>query len=154
MQKKIECPAYLFYETNDDGSKKENGIIGINPIYSTKEAACADVAIPNDVAITGHTALKIDLWVGFMIPKGHKIVMYPRSSLLFKHGLMQPVSIIDSDYSMQHVHVPVYNLTNSTVFLKAGTRIAQIECVPAYDCATWQHSDKVRGEGGFGSTGI
>lgn len=154
MKKKdtVSCTAYLFYEQNEDGSRKADGIIGIQPTYQTKEAACADVAIPYPATIPLHKAMKFDLWIGFEIPKGYKIIMYPRSSLLTKKGLMQPVSIIDSDYSGQHVYVPFVNITDEPVELAKGERVAQIECVPVYDCVDWARIEHDR-NGGFGSTG-
>lgn len=151
--KKVSCPAYLFFDGDD---YKTSAIKGINPVYKTKGAACADVSIPVKVALPPHETTLIDLYVGFEIPEGYKIVMYPRSSLLVKRGIMQPVSIIDYDYSGQHVHVPLHNLTNNTIFLAAGERVAQIECVPMYDCEDWQHDgiERAKVNGGFGSTGV
>lgn len=151
--KTISCPAYLFFEQDEKGNKKQDGVMGINPVYMTKGSACADVAIPYDIVIPAHKAAKFDLWIGFEIPEGYKVIMYPRSSLLVKYSLLQPVSIIDSDYSGQHVHVPFFNPTDTDIKLEKGTRVAQIECVPAYNCEDWEHKNKDRGEGGFGSTG-
>lgn len=153
--KKISCPAYLFFEENGDGTKKVGGIMGINPVYKTKGAACADVALPYDVTLLPHETYCLDLWIGFEIPEGYKVVMYPRSSLLVKKGLMSPVSIIDQDYSGQRVHWPVHNLTNQRVKIEKGERVVQIECVPCLDCEDWTHDNKERASvnGGFGSTG-
>lgn len=125
---------------------------GFMPVYKTTESACADVALPEDVSILPGEIRKIPLDISFDIPNGHKIVMYPRSSLLTKYGLMCPTSIIDSDYSGQIIHWPVINLSKNPVLLERGTRVAQIECAPSYDCQSWIHE---RGErtGGFGSTG-
>lgn len=148
--KKITCECYQFYEKDQNGRPL---IRGKKPVYMTKKAACADVALPFNLTIPAHTGVKEDLWIGFEIPDGYKVVMYPRSSLLVKYGLMQPVSIIDADYSGQRVHVPLYNLTDKDVTLNAGTRVAQIECVPCYDCQDWEHENAERGIGGFGSTG-
>jgi deoxyuridine 5'-triphosphate nucleotidohydrolase len=94
----------------------------------------------------------IPLQIGFDIPNGYKIVMYPRSSLMIKYGIVQPTSVIDSDYSGMEVHVPLYNTSDKRVELPAGTRVAQIECVPVYDCLDWNHESAER-TGGFGSTG-
>lgn len=151
--RKVSCIAYLFYDGDDYKTSK---VKGINPVYMTKGAACADVTIPEEVALLPGSCTLVDLWIGFEIPAGYKIVMYPRSSLLVKRGIMSPVSIIDNDYSGQHVHVPLYNLTSSTIFLKQGERVAQIECVPAYDSEDWEHTNKERAKvnGGFGSTGV
>lgn len=128
------------------------GPSGIKPVYKTKEAACADVALPERLVLKAGEIKMIGLQIGFEIPNGFKIVMYPRSSLMIKYGLVQPTSIIDSDYSNMEVHVPMYNTSNKRVELPAGTRVAQIECVPVYGCLDWDHESTVR-TGGFGSTG-
>ena len=124
---------------------------GIIPIYQTMGAACADLELPTDATIPARTAVKIDLLLSFDIPEGYKIVMYPRSSLLMKHNLIQPTSIIDSDYK-GNVHAPLYNPTDTDIHLPKGTRVAQIECVPAYNTVQWPRKYTKRGNGGFGST--
>lgn len=154
MKNTVSCPAYLFYEQNEDGTRNYGGICGINPVYQTKGAACADIALPYSQVLEPGKAYKLDLWIGFEIPKGWKILMYPRSSLLVKYGLISPVSVIDQDYSGQHVHWPVFNVTPKPVVIYKGDRIAQIECVPYYDNEDWGHRNEERGQGGFGSTGV
>lgn len=133
----------------------DHGNMGIEPVFKTKGAACADVAIPSRTPILAHSTAKIDLLISFDIPEGYKVVMYPRSSLLVKLGIMQPVSIIDSDYK-GHVHVPLHNLTNSTIFLEQGERVAQIECVPAPGADIFENvavENAERDQNGFGGTG-
>lgn len=122
------------------------------PCFMTTKAACADVFLPETVTIKSHTAMKIPLDVAFDIPDGMKIVMYPRSSLLIKRGLMQPVSIIDPDYH-GNVHVPVYNLNDTDVVLEAGERLAQIELVRCGECVDWDKIKTERDQEGFGGTG-
>lgn len=153
VSRKVACPAYLFFNGE---TYKTSTVRGINPVYKTTSAACADVSLPEQVVIQPHTCAKVDLYVGFDIPKGYKILMYPRSSLLVKYGILQPVSVIDYDYSCQHVHVPLYNITDKPVTFEKGMRVAQIECVPVYDCPDWNHEDTKRdsNNGGFGSTGV
>lgn len=128
------------------------GKYGIEPVYKTKEAACADVALPERLVLKAGEIKMVSLQIGFEIQNGYKIIMYPRSSLMIKYGLIQPTSIIDSDYSGMEVHVPLYNTSNRRIELPAGTRVAQIECVPVYDCSDWPHESTER-TGGFGSTG-
>ena len=77
--------------------KDEVGNSGHMPVYMTKEAACADVTLPCDVTIYPGEVVKIDLLIGFEIPNGYKLVMYPRSSLLFNNSVLSPTSTIDSD---------------------------------------------------------
>lgn len=138
----VSCPVIMF----------EGGIM---PVYKTKKAACADLAVPEKVVIPSHKSVVIGLKIGFEIPDGMKIVMYPRSSLLVKRGLFQPTSIIEPDYNGQEVHAPLFNMTDEDVVLEAGARVCQIECVPRYDCKSWDHEYTERNtvNGGFGSTG-
>ena len=130
-------------------------ILGPNgkvPVYKTKQAACADVYLPEDVTIEPGKVACPGLQLGFEIPADCKIVMYPRSSLLVKVGIMQPTSIIDADYSGMEVHVPLYNTTDKPVTLKAGDRVAQIELQKYTRVLDWGFEPTER-TGGFGSTG-
>ena len=122
------------------------------PAYKTKQAACADVFLPEDVTVEPGKVACPGLQLGFNIPAGNKIVMYPRSSLLVKFGIMQPTSIIDADYSGMEIHVPLYNTTDKPITLKAGDRVAQIELHEYERILDWNFEDNER-TGGFGSTG-
>ena len=130
-------------------------ILGPNgkvPVYKTKQAACADVYLPEDVTIEPGKIACPGLQLGFEIPAGHKIVMYPRSSLLVKFGIIQPTSIIDADYSGMEIHAPLYNATDKPVTLKAGDRVAQIELQEYTRVLDWKF-EPIERTGGFGSTG-
>lgn len=130
-------------------------ILGPNgkvPVYKTKQAACADVYLPEDVTIEPGKVACPGLQLGFEIPAGSKIVMYPRSSLLVKFGIIQPTSIIDADYSGMEIHAPLYNATDKPITLKAGDRVAQIELQEYSRVLDWNFESNER-TGGFGSTG-
>lgn len=122
------------------------------PVYKTKQAACADVFLPEDVTIEPGKVACPGLQLGFDIPAGTKIVMYPRSSLLVKFGIIQPTSIIDADYRGMEIHAPLYNTTDKPVTLKAGDRVAQIELQSYTRVLDWNFEATER-TGGFGSTG-
>lgn len=122
------------------------------PVYKTRQAACADVFLPEDVTIEPGKVACPGLQLGFSIPAGNKIVMYPRSSLLVKFGIMQPTSIIDADYSGMEIHIPLYNTTDKPITLKAGDRVAQIELHEYERILDWNFEDNER-TGGLGSTG-
>lgn len=151
---KKRCKVYLFGEEDilDTGRKivKQKGIM---PVYKTAGAAAADCAIPEEVTVQPHKTMLIDLYIGFEIPKGYCIKMYPRSSLLVKRGLMQPVTIIDQDFSGNKVHALVYNITDEPVVLEKGERICQIMLEPTYDVIDWVHEKNERDKKGFGGTG-
>ena len=130
-------------------------ILGPNgkaPVYKTRQAACADVYLPEDVTIEPGKVSCPGLQLGFEIPAGSKIVMYPRSSLLVKFGIIQPTSIIDADYSGMEIHAPLYNATDKPVTLKAGDRVAQVELQEYSRVLDWNFESNER-TGGFGSTG-
>lgn len=132
------------------------------PCFMTKGAACADMFLPADVTIPPmdmnknlkDNIIKVPLDVAFDIPEGYKIVMYPRSSLLIKRGIIQPVSIIDEDYH-GNVHAPLVNITNEPIELKAGERLVQIELQWAMDkdICDWNTIESERDQNGFGGTG-
>lgn len=154
MKKSKECGVYLFgHEQKDTFGKGKVKHIGIMPVYKTKGAAAADLATPLEVYVPPHKTVNIDLYVGFDIPDGYCIKLYPRSSLLVKRGLMQPVSIIDQDFSGNKIHAPVHNLTDEEVVLEAGERICQAMLEPVIDCFDWDHEKNERGAAGFGTTG-
>ena len=125
---------------------------GIKPIYSTKEAAAADVAIPFDVTIPAKKCVYVDLLLRTNIGLGYCLLMFPRSSLLMKYSIIMPVSVIDSDYKL-NIHAPLYNPTESDIYLEKGTRIAQVMLQDCSIRVTNNFSDKVR-DGGCGSTGV
>lgn len=125
---------------------------GKKPVYKTKQAACADVFLPEDVTIEPGKVACPGLQLGFDIPAGYKIVIYPRSSLLVKFGIVQPTSIIDADYSGMEVHAPLHNTTDKPITLKAGDRVAQIEVQSYTRILDWDFEPAER-TGGFGSTG-
>lgn len=125
---------------------------GLPPVYKTSGAACADVAVPELVIIKPGECVKVDLKIGFDCKPNTHIKMYPRSSLMIKKNLLMPTSIIDEDYK-GNVHVPLYNFGNAVIQLAPGERVAQIECVPTYDCVTWGREKNDRDHNGFGGTG-
>ena len=130
-------------------------ILGPNgkvPVYKTKHAACADVCLPEDITIEPGKVACPGLQLGFDIPADCKIIMYPRSSLLIKFGIIQPTSVIDADYSGMEIHAPLYNATDKPVTLKKGDRVAQIELQKYTRILDWDFEPTKR-TGGFGSTG-
>ena len=64
--------------------------------------------------------------------------------------------VIDSDYRGEFI-VPVHNDTDQPQIIKAGDRIAQLILLPYLSMdfnEVTELKDTVRGDGGFGSTGI
>lgn len=84
--------------------------------------------------------------------------IFPRSSVSYKNGvsLANCVGVVDSDYRGE-IKVPLINHSSSDFIIHNGDRIAQMVIMPVIlpefiESDTLE--DTVRGEGGFGSTGI
>jgi dUTP pyrophosphatase len=129
---------------------------GFAPVQATSRSACFDLALPNDVVIEPRSTTSVDLKIAFE-PKDakHYMMMYPRSSLLVKYGLIMPTSVIDNDYRGP-VHAIMHNITDWKIVLKAGTRVAQVNMFQEVE-TKFEQVDELsttdRGENGIGSTG-
>ena len=98
------------------------------------------------------------LCFAIQIPEGYEIQIRSRSGAALEHGLIvlnQP-GTIDSDYRGP-ISIMIWNITNKSVIIEAGTRIAQGVLCPVIR-ANFEEveslEDTDRGSGGFGSTGL
>jgi dUTP pyrophosphatase len=130
------------------------------PVYATDGSAGMDIcaAVEQDIEIQpGDTAL---IPTGFIIelPQGHEAQIRPRSGLAIKHslGILNSPGTIDSDYRGE-VKVILTNFGKKSYIIHRGDRIAQM-IVAKYERVQWKESsslaESIRGEGGFGHTGI
>ena len=130
------------------------------PVYGTDFSAGADLCarLDSPVNIEPGTAYLIHTGIAMEIPDGYAGFVFARSGLASKQGLApsNKVGVIDSDYRGE-ILVSLYNQSGETRTVSDGDRIAQIVIMP-YVKASWKIKqdleDSVRGEGGFGSTGI
>jgi dUTP pyrophosphatase len=95
------------------------------------------------------------------IPEGYEGQIRPRSGLALKHGatVLNSPGTIDSDYRNE-VKVLIINHGQAPFEVKRGDRVAQLLIAPVPDF-TWAEAatvgelgDTVRGQGGYGSTGV
>lgn len=126
------------------------------PTRGTRYAAGADLyAVADNVVLPG-VRIVIPTGICIELQEFYWAQIAPRSGLAVQHGIMTMAGVIDADYRGE-IKVVLYNSSNKPFEIKAGDRIAQLivhrqyafefEVVP-------ELSDTVRGEGGFGSTGI
>lgn len=127
------------------------------PQRATQGAAGYDFVCPVDCELRpGETAL-IPTGMRAEIAPGWVLLMFPRSSLGFKHRLMlcNTVGVIDSDYyhakNQGHILVKVFNGGDHAVALSRGERFCQGIFLP-YGLAR-EERVTARREGGIGSTG-
>ena len=92
------------------------------------------------------------------LPIGFEAQVRPRSGLAAKKGItvLNAPGTIDADYRGE-VGVILVNLSNEDFTIENGERIAQM-VITKHERAEWAEvqelSETIRGEGGFGSTGV
>ena len=128
---------------------------GESPVYSTKQAAGADIALPKNIVVKAHSIVTwIDLEVGFDIPEGFCIMLQPRSSTSRKWHVLCDTGIIDSDYKLENIHCGLVNVTDEDIIIPKGTRIVQLLILPVYHAINWKCLNNIRdNKKGSGSTG-
>ena len=132
------------------------------PAYATADAAGMDLsaAVEDGAPVTlapGERAA-IPTGIQLAIPQGFEGQVRPRSGLALKNAVtvLNAPGTIDADYRGE-VKVILVNLGTEPFEITRGMRIAQLIFAPVVRAALAQTAsldETVRGEGGFGSTGI
>lgn len=139
---------------------------GIIPSYETPGSAGFDIRAYNDNYADGEfictikpgEQVLIHTGLFFEIPVGFELQIRPRSGLVFKNRIKVANSpgTIDSDYRGE-LKVIMENNSSTDYDLHNGDRIAQ-GIIARVEQATFEIvdslSETIRGEGGFGSTGV
>ena len=126
------------------------------PVKGSVFAAGYDLhAIEKGVVPARGKAL-IGTGLAFGIPTGNYGRIAPRSGLAAKNSIDIGAGVIDSDYRGE-VKVLLFNFSDTDFKVAEGDRIAQM-IIEKYTITALEEvkelDDTVRGEGGFGSTGI
>lgn len=130
------------------------------PAYETLTSAGLDVRanLTENVVLQPMERALIKTGLFLEIPAGFECQVRPRSGLALKKGLtvLNSPGTIDADYRGE-VGVILINLSNETVILENGERVAQLVFAQV-EQAQWVQteilSETERGAGGFGSTGV
>jgi dUTP pyrophosphatase len=130
------------------------------PAYMSEHAAGADLCAAVTEALTLLPGSRALVPTGFSIalPAGYEAQIRPRSGLAVRSGVtcLNSPGTVDADYRGE-VRVVLANLGPDPVVIRRGDRIAQMIVAPvaraAFD-AVDELPATVRGEGGFGSTGV
>jgi len=131
----------------------------IAPKYATPCSAGADVfaRIDKEIVVWPGTRVLIPTKIKIAIPDGCCGLLLGRSGLALKHGicLANGIGLIDSDYRGE-LGVILQNNGGEPFKVEDGMRIAQLLIVQYQQTRFEQDSlnDTIRGQGGFGSTGV
>ena len=130
------------------------------PVYKTKGSSGVDLQANIDIPIELKPFDRVLVPTGLFlsIPAGYEGQIRGRSGLALKYGvsLANGIGTIDSDYRGE-IKVILINISNKTYTINAGDRIAQL-VICKYEKIDFEEvenlEDTIRGEGGFGHTGI
>lgn len=130
------------------------------PDYSTEHSAGMDLKanIDDDITLLPLQRVIVPTGIFLQIPDGFEAQIRPRSGLSFKYGItvLNSPGTIDADYRGE-IKVILINLSDQPFIIKDGERICQM-VIAQYQRSKLISVDEldetVRGEGGFGHTGI
>ncbi len=130
------------------------------PQYMSEHAAGMDLcaACADDVMLEPGQIRLIPCGFYMALPPGYESQVRPRSGMALKHGVVVPNSpgTIDADYRGE-VCVILGNIGSEKFVVRRGMRIAQMVIAPVTRAAVKEVDvlpDSVRGNGGFGHTGV
>lgn len=130
------------------------------PQYATPSSAGVDLraAIDSPIVLKPLQRAMVPTGLYMAIPEGFEGQVRPRSGLAAKRGVtvLNTPGTIDADYRGE-IKVILVNLSPDEFVIEPGERIAQM-VFARHEKAEWEEveslEETLRGEGGFGSTGL
>lgn len=131
------------------------------PSYATPGSSGMDLYSVERVLLQPNERMLVQTGIRVSLPAGYEAQVRPRSGLALKKGVtvLNTPGTIDQDY-LGEIGVILYNSSKELVLLDKGERIAQLVVCPVVQCQLVETNDvreevvTVRGEGGFGHTGV
>lgn len=130
----------------------------IQPKRSNTGDAGLDLTSVEDMVLAPEEVKLVPTGWKMSVPLGYEIQIRPRSGLAFKHKIMvlNSPGTVDCHYRGE-VKVILYNEGKEPFVIKTGDRIAQmvVNQVELWEpVLVTKLDDTIRGDGGFGSTGV
>ena len=130
------------------------------PKYETLFSAGMDLRanLEESIVLKPFQRLVVKTGLFISLQKGYEAQIRPRSGLALKKGItvLNSPGTIDADYRGE-IGVILINLSDSDFVINTGDRIAQM-IIAKHETIEWEAVDKlddsVRGDKGFGSTGV
>jgi len=130
------------------------------PQYATEGSSGLDLRANLSMPVTLNPMERKMIPTGIFleIPLGYEVQVRPRSGLAFKNGItcLNSPGTVDSDYRGE-IKIILINLSTEEHIINSGDRIAQMvlcKIEKAFLQPEIKLESTVRGEGGFGHTGI
>jgi dUTP pyrophosphatase len=128
------------------------------PKYAHPGDAGADICSSVDMVLMPGQRAAVPTGLAIAFPEGYVALAHPRSGLALKNGIgmVNAPGTIDAGYRGE-LKVLLINHSDTPFEIKRGDRIAQL-VFQKVENATFQEvaelPESVRGDGGFGSTGV
>lgn len=130
------------------------------PGYMSEHAAGADLcaAIREELTLLPGARALVPTGFSIALPAGYEAQVRPRSGLAIRRGVtcLNSPGTIDADYRGE-ISIVLANLGSEPVVISRGDRIAQLVVAPvshaSFDLVA-ELPPTLRGDGGFGSTGV
>ena len=130
------------------------------PKYETLFSAGMDLraSLEESIILKPFQRLVVKTGLFISLQQGYEAQIRPRSGLALKKGVtvLNSPGTIDADYRGE-IGVILINLSDSDFVINTGDRIAQM-IIAKHETIEWEAVDKlddsVRGDKGFGSTGV
>ena len=130
------------------------------PKYETLFSAGMDLraSLEESIVLKPFQRLVVKTGLFISLQQGYEAQIRPRSGLALKKGItvLNSPGTIDADYRGE-IGVILINLSDSDFVINTGDRIAQM-IIAKHETIEWEAVDKlddsVRGDKGFGSTGV
>lgn len=137
-----------------------NGTTTVLPSYEVEGSSGMDVraCIDQDIVLNRFDRVCIPTGLRMSVPLGYEIQVRPRSGLAAKYGVtvLNTPGTVDHGYTGE-IKVILINFGVDPFMVRNGERIAQLvlcKVSKAFLVVTDKLQKTIRGEGGFGSTGI
>lgn len=141
-------------------SRETRGSVGYDVCYCPtmeyrKHIAQAHSGNPTMMVHGPQSPTLIPLGIRLKMPEGVEAQIRPRSSSSIKLGIHVQFGTVDSDYQGE-LHAIAWSIYGAAVEIAAGTRVAQVVFNQPIilNEKYYPPTDRYRGEGGFGSTGV
>ena len=130
------------------------------PKYKTEGSAGMDLTacIDENIILKPLERKLIKTGIAIALPNNYEAQVRPRSGLALKNGIsvLNTPGTIDVDYRGE-IGVILINLSNEDFVVERGMRIAQLVISPIVQAElveVEELDETLRGQGGFGSTGV
>lgn len=130
------------------------------PKYKTEGSAGMDLTacIDENIILKPLERKLVKTGIAIALPNNYEAQVRPRSGLALKNGIsvLNTPGTIDADYRGE-IGVILINLSNEDFVVERGMRIAQLVISPIVQAElveVEELDETLRGQGGFGSTGV